>query len=333
MTLIFTHKADSYTTVAQRWSTPGSMSLSTSNGRLSGGKTTVNNATYNIVAAANEHATFILGAGINISGGAGTGIRFQFRSDSGATIHTYVDIINGTGILAYRGDGTLLGSIATAIPLNTWFYIEVKVLLNDSTGTVTVRKDAATVLSLTSKDTKNGGTKTVFDSFGFTHFNNVNDIDDVYACNGAGSSPNNDFLGDIHIEVKYPSGAGTTTQLTASTGANYTTVDENPPNTTDYNGSATNDQYDTYAMADLTTASGTVFGVNILEFVAKSDAGAKGGAIVVRSGGTDYEQTDEALATGYAYINKVLETDPATSAAWTISNVNAMEVGFKAKAS
>lgn len=342
MSIIFTDGFDYYTTLTQKWTAQSGVtpSISATAARtggqgllFSGGGSPI---VQKQVVASQEHATFIVGYALMRA--SANAINTIFYSDSLATTHVTVQITTNGEIKVFRGTtgGTQLGSTTSVgtVPAGSFCYIEVKVTLHDSTGVVTVRVNGAQVFTITGADTKNGGTKTVLDGFGLGGSAGNNFFDDLVVMNGAGST-NNDFIGDVKIETRMPSGAGNTTQLTPSSAvANWTTVDETPANTTDYNGSATNDQYDTYAMQDLATAAGVVFAVVAYAYAAKSDAGAKGGAIVIRSGGTDYEKTDNALGTGFAYLPpEIMETDPATSAAWTIAGVNAMEPGFKVKAS
>lgn len=52
----------------------------------------------------------------------------------------------------------------------------------------------------------------------------------------------------------------------------------------------------------------------------------------VRSGGTDYPATAVLLTTTVAPYRHQWDTNPNTSAAWTLANINAAEVGFRAAA-
>lgn len=334
MTIIFTEGFDKSTTLLDTWSA-GTSVISNVGRTGTGGLTQTGTATTKQVAAANEHATFIWGVAINRGSSTGT-FEMRFLSDSLATQHVTVQVTSTGEIKVFRGStaGTQLGSTVSAgtVPAGTWVYLEAKVTLSDTVGVVTVRVNGAQVFTISSADTKNGGTKTVLDGIGMAIANVNALVDDIVLMNGAGST-NNDFIGDIKIETLYPTGAGNTTGLTPSTGSNWSNVDETPRNTSDYNGSATDNLYDTYQMGNLATLTGTVYAINIFAYTAKSDAGAAGGAIMLRSGGTDYEKTDVALGTGFAYQNEIIETDPATSVQWTITNVNAMEAGFKKKAS
>ena len=336
MTIIFTDGFDYYTTILQKWSNSGS-SIGNVGRTGTGGLTQDGNVTSKQVLVAQEHATFIWGLAVK-RGTNGT-FEMRFYSDALATQHVTVQVTTTGEIKVFRGNtgGTQLGSTTASglVPSGSYTYIEAKAVLSDTVGAVTVRINGAQVFTVTGADTKNGGTKTAFDGIGMAITNATADVDDLVLMNGAGSA-NNDFIGDVKIETLYPTGNGTTSGLTGSDGNstdNYLLVDERPPNTSDYNGSATDDLLDTYAMGDLTTLSGTVYGAVAYAYAAKSDAGTKGGAIMVRSGGTDYEKTDNALGTSYVYYNEIMEQNPNTSTAWTIATINSVELGYKVKAS
>ena len=61
----------------------------------------------------------------------------------------------------------------------------------------------------------------------------------------------------------------------------------------------------------------------------KTDAGGTGLKPVIRSAGTDYYGTNAVLTATDKTITDIRTTDPATSAAWTISGVNAIEAGME----
>lgn len=297
-----------------------------------------------ILASADEHATLTLGfaykPAVVTTSGTGLGV-CGFRSDTNATSHITISQ-NTDGTLTARrgtGSGTALGTSTLAGPLITaaqWQYVEVKVALHDTTGTVEIRINGTTVLSLTSVDTKNAGTKTVLDSFylgPITSSTSSHDavFDDIYLTNGAGSV-NTGFLGDVAIETLLPNGNGTTNQWLGSDGNstdNYLLVDEATPSSTDYTGSAVSADRDLYAMANLSRGSGTIYGAVATAWAGNSDAGAQSIKHVAKSGATTDVGTAVAVTTTYVPLPKVYEVDPNTSAAWTVSNLNSAEFGVQ----
>jgi hypothetical protein len=149
-------------------------------------------------------------------------------------------------------------------------------------------------------------------------------IDDIYICNALGSV-NNGFLGDVRVAPMLPSGAGSSTQWTPSVGSNYDNVNDTGTDST-YNSSSTSGQRDTYAVADA-TISGTVAGIIVNSRMKKSDTGAASAKVAIKSGSTvAYGATRTLSTTATNYID-VWERDPNTSASWTQSGINALEIG------
>ena len=239
-------------------------------------------------------------------------------------------------IVVYRGPGIAYGtelgrSASGAFPLGAWHYLEIKAKIDGSTGTVEVRVNGATKLSLTGQNTYYT-TSPVVTAIALNclnqGFNNQSVwYSDFYACDTSGLT-NNDFLGDCRVESLASSGAGAETQWTPLSGSNYANA-QTADGDTSYNKSNTVGQVDTYAMDDLSSVTGVIYGVQYLLYARKDNAGSRTVAPVARIGGTDYAGADENLGTSYAYAPEIKEKSPATSAAWTISEVNAMEYGVK----
>lgn len=286
-----------------------------------------------ILDAADENATLIVGCAIAQSSTTSGDPVIQLKSDNGATLHVYLQTTTDRRLQVRRGDGTLLAETAAAIwALSTWFYVELKATLHDSTGSIYVQKDGVQILSATGIDTKNGGTKTVFDSFRISGYRVS--MDDIYACNAAGSV-HNTFLGDCSVQTLLPSGDGNYSQWVGSDGNsvnNSLLVDEPTLNTTDYVESGTSGNKDSYAFADLSGTPSAVLGVATRMYAAKSDSGTQLARQIVRLSGTDYaEAADTALSTGYKSYGRLMELNPATSAAWSVSEVNGAEFGIEAR--
>ena len=256
----------------------------------------------------------------------------------GSTPH--VDVRLNTSLIPYvTRAGTTLATALNAIALDIWHFFEIKVVIDSSAGSVELRIDGTTVCSASGVNTKNGGSgliNAVGIGHGSTNGNSSfgrggvrNDFCDLYVCTGDSLGACN-FLGDCRVECLLPTGAGAETQWAPLSGANYTNVNDNPPNgDTSYNKSNTVGQVDTYAMADLASATGVIYGAQYRHYVRKDNAGTRLVAPVARIGGADYAGSDTSLGSAYAYTREIKEKSPATSAAWTISEVNAMEYGIK----
>lgn len=291
-----------------------------------------NNGMRKVVAAADEHATMTVGFAFKPDSALTNTTLLNFVSDTSATTHISLGTDLNNALVVRRGATVLGTSSSNLIVPGTFVYIECSVVLHDTTGSVVVKVNTATVLNLTNQDTKNGGTKTVLEGIRFDNQSGqTSQMDDIYLTNGAGAV-NTGFLGDVSIETLFPSGNGNSSQLLGSDADsvdNYLLVDEVTPNTTDYVGSATDNQKDTYAFSNLVHGTGTIRGIQTAMYAAKSDSGARSLAKVIRSGGADFDGADKVLSTSFTGIFEINETDPNTSAAWTIANVNAAEFGVK----
>jgi hypothetical protein len=140
--------------------------------------------------------TLILGFAVNfpVLPASGTAI-VEFRSDAGATIHDSLNWGTGPVLLIRRaGSLTVLTTSTISITTGTWNYIEVRLVLGDSpNGVATVRLNNTQIGTATSIDTKNAGTKTVFDRIRIRPPTTSETLfDDLYLLSGSGES----FLGD-----------------------------------------------------------------------------------------------------------------------------------------
>ena len=295
------------------------------------------------LSASEEHATLTVGFAFRSTALNATTYpeygAINFASDNGATIHLSLTWSTSPGgRLQIRRFDTLLAQSDPALVMYefTWYYIEVQATLGDGTsGSVEVRVNEETWISATGIDTKNGGTKTVFDSVYFNGPANVsqlNRFDDIYITNGAGSAPTNGFLGDVKVETLRPNGNGNVSQFTGSDGNstdNYLLVDESTYSNGDYVHSSNSGDRDLYTFTDLAATAGTVYGVVATAVVNKNDTGSKQAELTARVGGTNYDSAARTLTTTDVGEVQVWEDNPNTSAGWTISDVNGAEFGVQ----
>lgn len=234
-----------------------------------------------------------------------------------------------------RGDGTVLIAADPNIWFrNTWHYIEVKVKIANSGGTVELRQDGVTRASFTG-DTQNGGSDQKIDRVRLrnTLADNIY-FDDVYILNEQGGS-HNTFLGDTRMYPLYPNGNGNYSQLLGSDGNstdNYLLVDEvGPAVEADYVGSATDGQKDSYTFENLPVSVGTIHAVDIRMHAWKSEDGAKSIRSLVRRSSTDAAGADLPLAVTGSPLQQLYTLDPIAAVAWTISTVNDSEFGAEVR--
>lgn len=239
---------------------------------------------------------------------------------------------NGT-IAAYRGT-TLLGTTANALTQNVEQYIELKVLLHGSTGTVTIHVDGIEWLALTGVNTQNAGVSTWDEIYrgpvtGASASGEWN-FDDLYVADGSGASWN-DFVGDVRIDAVLPTTNGTTRNFTPSTGTDdFAVVDEASANgDTDYvEASAVNDVV-TMNFPNAPVTGADIYGVQVVAQAKKTDAGAAGHKAVTRLGGVDYLGAEVGLGSTYQFLTQPWAVKPSDASPWTDTDFNAAEFGAK----
>ena len=208
---------------------------------------------------------------------------------------------------------------------NVWRYIEMQYV--PATGAVTVRVDGVSAVSGTVPTTANVSS-IILKGPGYLIFD-YDFYDDLYVLDSSGTT-NTTWLGDVRVQTLYPNADGANSALTPSTGtAHAVLVDEPTPNTTDYVSSSTPGAKDTYQFQDLNSNTAGVYGLEVTNYSHKDAAGPGSMANVVRSGGTDYTQPAQPLSASWTANKDLLNTNPATSAPWTVSDVNSAEFGVE----
>lgn len=322
------------TGMASKWTVNGSPSLTT--GRFSGQCAQSNNSntsTWSRSLGA-SYSSFSVGFALRYTAFPGTG-NYVCTLDSSGTYQVGITVSSTGTISASRmssrtAAGAVLGTSASAvIALNTWHYVEIECVISDTVGVFNVYVDGASVLSLSSQDTRNG-TPTTVDTISFggglntSNSNGTAQIDDLYVTDSATK------LGERRVETLYPT-SDVAQGFARSTGAtNYTLVDEAQVNgDTDYvQGSSVGD-VDTYGLGDLSSTPSAISAVNVVAYAEKTDAASRSIALQVKSGATTSDGSNYALAASYGRFDRLLTTDPNTSAAWTASAVNALQGGPK----
>lgn len=338
MSLIFCDGFDDGLTLLGKWNAFTGVTTGASYGRNNSGLRFTDESHFatRLFAAAEEHATMTVGFAYRLVTAANNLERsfLSLNSDTGATAHVVLTLLDdGSNRIRVNRGGIVLATLSTSLVLNQWYYIELKATLHDTTGAIEVRVNGQTMYQASNIDTKNGGTKTVFDSVSVSSgtYNGTSHMDDLYVCNGAGST-NNSFLGDLAIETVYPDGNGNSSQFVGSDGNsvdNYQLVDEAAPSTTDYVVGATVGNKDTYTFGSMVRTTGPIAGVMVSSYANKTDAGARTIRNIARSGGSEVQGAQTGLATTWVPISSTYNTDPNGGGAWTIASVNAAEFGVE----
>jgi hypothetical protein len=246
------------------------------------------------------------------------------------TTHQVGAYLNTSGSFVVRrggSGGTILGTSSVNVAVGDWVYLELKSTIHNTTGSFELKINGVTVASGSNVNTRQSSN--AYANVFLVNFEGsaspYQKLMDVYAAS--------DFLGDVKVLYLPLTGAGTTGAWTASTGDPYACVDETTtPNATDYIESGTPGNISTFVTTDI-SGTGTVHAVQAVMLAAKTDAGTRTAKCVLRSGGADREgSTVQGIGASPTYYSEIWNTDPADAAAWTVTKVNALEVGVKDQA-
>lgn len=289
---------------------------------------------------------FIYGSGIRMNViGAGNHISFR-EIASGANHVILATDATGHLIAKHGGTGAQYGVTSPqAFAAAAWYWIEVRLKIHDTLGTIEVRVNGDVWIGatpagaggpLTGLDTRNAGLG-VCDRFYYTSafFNNGLNIDDVVGIDPNVAPAPTSFIGDSRIECISPNGNGASSQWVGNDGNsvdNYLLVDEVPHNSdTDYVQSNVVGDKDTYAYGNLSLTSGTIHGVKTTTVARKNSAGTRKMKAVGRVSGTEEDSAEFNLADSYVYFEDIKHTKPG-GGSWAIADVNGAEFGVKVTA-
>jgi hypothetical protein len=275
----------------------------------------------------------VVGAAFYITSlGAAGGPAFLLVME-GSVYHLNLSL-NPSGYLELRRGTTVLATGQTLISPNSWFFLELKGIIHATAGTYEVRVDGVVDPGLiaTGVNTQNGGTG-VWDHAHITSPSGNTYVDDFYLCDTSGAAPYNTFLGPIRVETLFPQtdavAVGSNVGLVPSTGTDHgALVDENPPNTTDFNSSALVGAKDTYNYPPMVN-TGTIYAIQPNLYVAKSDSSARQICSVVRMGGVDYDGVPSSLSVTWSYVSQMWMVNPNTLTNWTPADIAAVQAGMK----
>jgi len=256
---------------------------------------------------------------------------FHFGGDSSATPTFYVGIYNKTVYISTSlSDTTPL--VSARYITNVWHYVSFKIFLNNSTGTIDLYLDGVLEDSGTGLDTIGSGADSTIKVITFDAPNLYTSVlfDDIYFGDDSGSDLT-DIVKEIAIESLLPDGAGGSSQFTPLSGSNYQNVDETTSDgDTTYNSSSTATHKDLFTTASMSTTSGTVYAVQVKNKFSKDDASYRTVKNKIKSSATESDgSTTGATYSEYKTNVDIFENDPNGGGNWTISSVNAIEIGYE----
>jgi hypothetical protein len=236
----------------------------------------------------------------------------------------------------WRGDvaNGLVSTSGANMRSGRWYYIEIKVKIHNSTGTVDIKINGVSKLSATGLNNRAGANNqaTRIALHGSSNGGNNFRYDDWYVCDNQGSN-NNDFLGPQKVSTISPTGDHGTNQWTA-TGTGTTHADRvkelGADSSTTYVSDSTSGDTEEWDYANTPSDLTSIKGI-LLCTVFETDSGtAFSVKNHINSGGTSSDDSGTAGVNGtYNQTCFLAENDPNTSALWTKTNLDAALFGVK----
>lgn len=342
MTLLFMDGLDSANLLPKpEWDTAFAFNPTTGRrGDANGAATIANSGQLKVLTLPSAAATCIIGFAIFLpssSDAFGHSGAALARFKIGATAHLVLNI-NSAGKLTLRlssSTGTLLAtSTGPTIALNTWVHIQAKATIHNTAGSCEVRQNGVTVINYTGQTGTAAGAVTAVDIVMAT--SNTITWDDMWVCDAVDATATqgrafNDFLGDLKVVSLIPTADTATAQWTPSTGTSHAgTVDEVPPNTTDYVSTPTVGNRDLFDVTDLPANTTGVLAYRVGMYAQKSDVGAMSVKPVVKDPAGTAAQTAVALSTSWASGYGPMTTKKTDGSLSTVADMNATQVGIEA---
>lgn len=250
----------------------------------------------------------------------------------GATLKLQL-LVKSTGVLYTVDAGSTTSSdSSSSLTAGTWYYIQVKCGTAASNAEWEVKVNGTTWLSSTTANTSANNAQTLR----VGPYDTTNAACDFYyddiVWDNAAYPPDYSVIG-----ILMPDGdSATNTDFAASAGNKYECVDETPLNSdTDYINTTTNGAIYTATLQSCAAAGISASSIGCVKqyYVAKDAGGTSSFTMVVRSGTTNYNNgTNANISNSYARYCQLRTTDPATSAAWTTSGLDALELGLSSGA-
>ena len=250
---------------------------------------------------------------------------FAILDTTGATICTV------TGSSVNNNIVTTFGNSANGtFPYSSWGNIQVYLLVSASAGMLTVKANGTQVLALTGLNTGTHSIGSALLSAPST-VNGTQYFDNVWVFNTLGTHSNTFPIGPMLIQPLFPNADGTYTNWTTSSGStHYTRVNQNPADDdTTYNYDSTAGDVDSYLVTPLSGVISQVHAVQVGAVVRRENYVAKNMNLIAKSGSNFTKGINVMTPLYYQSQTMLLTDDPNTSAQWTQSGVNAMEIGVE----
>jgi hypothetical protein len=257
----------------------------------------------------------------------------RWIDSNGSTPHMTLRIDNGQ-LQMRRGDGGTETSLGFAPLFDRWYFVEMKQVVNNTTGSWEVQVDGVSIGSATSVDTNNGGNGIAqyVEIYCSVNGNRHADFGGVIAWDDNGGDLV-DFPGITNFKCLRPDADGDDEAWTTSSGTDsFALVDEAAifDDDTTYIESSTSAQRTLFTYEDLSTNYTDVLGLQISSVVRETDATDFSVINALKQNSINYPESSQAIpGQTFGHLFNVLDQDPDTSIGWTVSGVNSLQAGIE----
>lgn len=229
----------------------------------------------------------------------------------------------------YTGTASLLGTSTGIISEGVWYYIELKVTIHASAGTVDLYVNGEEWLSLTGRDTQETANATV-DGVIFGRQEQVY-YDDIYITDGEVDTPKTDangFFGPVEVITLMPDGDSTpidwdnSNSGDADVGTNFDHVNELPKDDTSFVETSTSGNSDKYTYEDLPTGT---WDVKAVQPMARVEVQGGGAEFIQLTAGTQVSANLNSGVGTWQYVSEIFDYSTGTTD-WTTSDINNLTV-------
>jgi len=240
-----------------------------------------------------------------------------------------VDTVNSANEVSLVLGGSVIDtSSGTDLQVDTWYYLEFKVMAHNTSGTAEVYLDGSKIIDY-SGDTQYIG---AFDQYCRVLWrdNNLNYLclDDLYICDGSGNT-NNDILGSCNVYSLSPS-ADVSGNWTPSTGNDFYAVMDEDTLSSDYISETTSGNQVLVDLSNL-PSGGTIAGIMISAETQVSGNLNKYAKLLTQNGSVGSVQTERGLLPGGT--NPLCTTHSmdydSDGNSWTSDTVNSLRIGVE----
>jgi hypothetical protein len=238
----------------------------------------------------------------------------------------------------WKGDKvTRLGTSSTQLLYNQWYYIEIHMLLDATSGVATLKIDGLSQFTFSGSTTPSATTIDLFYLVG--NISGVSTTTSAYywaddiVVNDITGVNNNSWPNGAKIVLLFPTGRGYSSQWEKMAHLdNYENVDNFPSlDPVDYLLTNLNERLDLYLINDLPIDAFSVATARIDAWALKNSGSDIMLNLALRTGDVTFLSIDHELGVSYALYQWLHQMNPGTSINWTVADVNNLQGGMRSE--